>query len=166
MKKVLLLAVVFALVPLVVSASTPTCTNATFTGKVVESISPDLKGKPVEVVMQQVGNKCVRNAKIGNDTEEWTTIDDKTLVQKEFGPDGKVATTYTALYENGKYNIKCDAARKNCDAGIDSRNNWTLTLSPDTNTFTYTVYGVDSAKKADPNAPILKRHEFVLHKKQ
>ncbi|MFH1874608.1 MAG: hypothetical protein ABH859_05415 [Pseudomonadota bacterium] len=161
MKKILMLAVMLVVVPSLAQAAT-TCHSGTYKGK-LWSVSPDINKKEATLVVQQKGTDCVANFQAEGATEEWTITANNTLVQKEYDTNGNVVATYKATLNGDKYFINCADKTKNvCDAGIDARNYWVLKTTP--TTFTYTVYGVDSAKKEDATATVNKRHEFTFNK--
>lgn len=172
MKKLLVVAVALALALPAITASASTYTASFAPGKytgTIKSVIPDLNGKPATLEIKQLGSKVVATAEFAGSKEVWTW-DDTTLDQQEINPTtSATVANYKALAagtpQGAKqtFNINCTDKTKNvCDAGADFRNYWVLEGTP-TN-FTYTVYGVDPAKKTDTALKAVERHKFVFNK--
>lgn len=162
MKKFLVVAVAVALsLPALAWSSAPTAGK--YEGKITSEVK-ELNGQPVTMEVKTEGGKVVANVAFTDGKEVWTW-DDKTLTQKELGPDGKVAREYGATFTNGAYYVNCkDKAKNVCDADIDSRVNWKLVTTPDQ--INYILTGVAKAEKGDPNAKVRERINIALKLKK
>lgn len=159
MKKMMVVAVM-ALLVLPAAAWSANVAPGKYTTSIT-SVLPELNGKtfPAEAKLQGTDN-FVKVSMPDGTWEEWTW-NNKTLIQKEYDKAGKVVQQYTATNVGGKYMINCkDKAKNDCDAGIDSRNYWTINVSP--NTITYVVYGVSKEMKGNPTAKTELRHTFAF----
>lgn len=172
MKRLLTLAVVVALsLPVVAGAASNYTGNfqaGTYTGTVT-SVIPAIDGKPATMEVKQIGNKVIATVSFEGGKEVWTWDNNKLNQQEIDLKKNTVAMTYDANAKGTPtgtkqtYYINCkDTANNVCDAGADYRNYWILDTNG--NKITYTVFGVDPAKKADKSLKATKRHEFVLNK--
>ncbi|OGQ05936.1 MAG: hypothetical protein A3F82_05595 [Deltaproteobacteria bacterium RIFCSPLOWO2_12_FULL_44_12] len=138
-------------------------------GKVVNSVSPDLKGKKftgmTEVKGDEVIVTVVMEGAKGGEKEVWKITPTK-LVQTEYDAAGKSVATYTANAKKGgtdaekTFEINCaDRAAKKCDNNIDPNNTWTL--KTEGQKFTYLVRGVKDKKEV--NSPVVDRHLFQFN---
>lgn len=159
MKKLMVVAVVVALaLPAICMAGT--AKPGKYEGKVTFSVDPKLNGQNVTADVKTEGTNTVATITYAGGKEIWTW-NEKLLDQKEVDNTGKVLQQYKANFANGKYEVNCaNKAKNECDAGIDSRNYWTINNTPDG--FTYEVFGVAKDKKADTTAQAGKRHTFAF----
>lgn len=159
MKKMMAVAVL-ALIALPAIAWSGSVTPGKYTVSIT-SVLPELNGKTAEAEAKVQGADNFLKVTMGDGTwEEWAW-NNNTLTQKEFDKSGKVVNQYVATNSGGKYTINCkDKAKNDCDAGIDSRNYWTINTTP--TGLTYEVYGVSKDKKSDPTAAVVKRHTFAF----
>lgn len=134
-------------------------------GRIVESVIEGLKGKAVWATTKREGETVTVTVKFdgasGAEKEVWT-ITPASLVQTEYGKDGKVVSTYRANTRQQEgtrervFDIHCDdRMTKKCDADIDPNNNWIL--SHDIGKLVYIVRGLKD--KANP-ASLGERHRF------
>lgn len=138
-------------------------------GKVVNSVSPDLKGKKVTATTNVKGDEVtvtvVTEGAKGGEKEVWKITPTK-LIQTEYDEKGKAAGTYTANAKKSgmdterTFEINCaDRAAKKCDNNIDPNNSWTLKVEGEK--FTYLVRGLKDKKAL--NSPVVDRHLFQFN---
>lgn len=159
--KMLVLVIMLVIVPNWAQAAAESCTPGHYKGK-IWSVSNDLNGKTGTLTVSKQNEKCVMHFKTEGARETWE-FSGHNLVQKEFDRFGKLKDQYGATLQEGKYIIDCQNREKNkCDAGIDHRQYWLITITPDE--VIYSVFGVGLEKKADKAAQASKRHEFSFKK--
>lgn len=130
----------------------------------IVSVNPTFNGQTATAEVKTEGTKSIATVLFSDAKEVWTW-DGTTLLQQEYDLTTNQPTKqYTATNKDGKYVLACkDTTNNTCDGDkdLDARTYWTINTG--SNSFTYTVYGVDSAKKADAAAQPVKRHEIVFN---
>ncbi len=129
--------------------------DGTYDGTIHSVPWPNLEGKKAKMTVKHEGGKVVADVTFEGHAEKWH-FDDKTLKQTEHElATGKLTKEYAATAQKPAtateqvYGVNCtDRAKNICEAEIDARATWTVKVTADGMSYSYT--GVHKHQKGDP----------------